>query len=614
MKNLTLFFVAIFWSLAATPASAQVPDSTILSLMEEFNVPGLSISVVTGDEMVNTAFGHADAAGRIPVTTDTPFRIASVAKVLVAATAMIEVADGSIALEDDLSALFPSSGPFSGPVTLHDLLTHSAGFDERLVGYAARSQEAMIPLADYLGSRMPARGWPVGEHINYSNHGMSLAALALQDASDESFADLATRKLFAPLDMTSTTFVSRDIPLPDSPAEPLRCNDAGCETVEHMFSHAYPAGLTFSTAPDMGRFVAAVLEANESGGPLSELIPTRFSHDERIPGMSYGFFNQEYAGWDVRAHAGSVPGYWSLLVVIPEKDMGFFFVANGGSSRFGERMRDELLTSLLGPWNAEKPYQLRSEDPEIRAGVYELTRYSHDTIERFPQIFYNSIQVWASGDTLLVYSGGRVREYLQTGVDLYQNVDGKDQIAFGMRRGEERMFRQSFAYGAGLAAAYEKRPFYRSPGFQNEYGSFLIGLPVIFVFAIWPIGALIALIRRRKKSLDRAENWKFQVAGSTVLAAATGLFVWFGFGFVAMSNRLLENGEMFFGVPEAMQSMTWMPVVHALLTVILIAVCVPVWRDKWWGLVRRLLFSVTVLGLILQLHFLINWNYLPASW
>jgi len=614
MKNI-LAGLVLLWSFTAIQnANAQVKESTIRSLMQEYHVAGMSLSVVRGDSVRNLAFGFADSAERQPVTLETTFRIASVAKVLVAATALSEVAAGSLGLEDDLAGLFRQSGEFNGPITLHDLLTHTAGFDERYVGYAARTSESMIPLAEYLRDRMPPRGWPVGEQISYSNHGMSLAALAVESATNTSFADVATSTLFEPLRMHSTHFLRGGVPIPRGAAEPLRCDDEGCEDVDHIFSHAYPAGLAFSTAPDMGRFISAVLQADRDQTPLAALIPTRFQHDERIPGMSYGFFNQNYGGVKLLAHAGNVPGYWALLIVVPQENVGFFFAANGGSSGFGEKLRDELLEELLGPERLSPVRKNTTEDVSSRAGIYELTRYSHETIERFPQVFLNTITVGASGDTLQVYSGGRVREYVQTADALYQNVDGTDKIAFGTRRGEQRMFRQTVVYGAGLSVAYEKRSWHRAPRFLNEYVSWLLAVPMLVLILVWPIATGIGAFRRKRLGIATSTQKGHSRIALTLLGISMILFTWFGFGFVAMSNRLFGSGEMFYGLPDSLAALIWMPSLHAALTVILAIAVIVAWKNGWWDLFRRIVFTVAFVSVVLQMLFFFNWNYLPIAW
>ncbi len=614
MKKILVGLV-LFSVFAVTPnATAQVKDSAIRSLMEEYNVPGLSLSIVRGDSLTNLAYGYADSAATRPVTPETRFRIASVAKALVAATVLSEVAAGSLGLDDDVSGLTKRSGPFSGPITLHDLLTHTAGFDERFVGYAARSSDTMIPLADYLYDRMPPRGWPVGEQISYSNHGMSLAALAVESAAGNPFAEVAKSTLFEPLGMFSTGFLRNGDAVPSGAAEPLRCREEGCEPVDHIFSHAYPAGLAFSTAPDMGRFVSAVLTAERDQTPLAALIPTRFKHDERIPGMSYGLFNQSYNGFKVLAHAGSVPGYWALMIIVPEKNVGFFFAANGGSSRFGEKLGDELLEDLLGPESLSLVTKRTTEDVAARAGVYEITRYSHETIERFPQVFLNSITVTTSDDTLQVYSGGRVREYVQTGDALYENVDGTDKIAFGTRRGEPRMFRQTFLYGAGLSVAYEKRARHRAPRFLNEYMSWLLAVPIMLLLLVWPLAAGVGAFMRKRSGIKGQNQRGHSRVALIFVGVGIALFTWFGFGFVAMSNRLFDSGEMFYGVPDSLAALTWMPPLHASIALMLAIGVILAWRNMWWDVFRRMVFTVAVVSIALQVAFFINWNYLPIAW
>jgi len=615
------FFVCLALTVpefAARSVYAQPGDATVLRLMEQYDVPGLALAIVRGDSIFLSGYGYSNAGLDTPVTPDTPFRIASVAKTLVAATVLESAAAGYVSLKSDISGLVRNDGPFGGqfggPVRIHDLLTHTAGYDERLVGYAARTSDDMIPLGEYLASRMPNRGWPANEQVSYSNHGMSLAAYGVEYGAEKSFASVAASKLFRPLKMFNTAFITKGMDVPAGAATPLKCSSASCTPVEHVFSHAYPAGLAFSTARDMSNFVSAVLKAEISDSPLSELIPLRFTHDKRIPGMSYAFFNQIHAGQRVLAHAGNVPGYWSLIMIAPDAKAGFFFVTNGGSSRFGERLRDELLREIVGNETFSPPVAAVTEDAALRAGVYESTRYSHRTIERFPQAFANSIELSASGDTLELVSAGRLQKYIQIDEALYQRIDGSDLIAFGNRRGEPRLFRSSFVYGAGLPAAYEKRPSYRAPHFLNEYVSWLLVGPFLLLFPVWPVFASIGAYFRRKKGGEPLRKRKTSRAATLVAFATAVLFGVFGFLFVARSNSLLRSGELFFGMPDSLSTLVWMPLLHIALSAVLLVALVFAWRNKWWDWPRRILYTLVVLGLALQVTFLVSWNYALIQW
>lgn len=614
MKYHLITTLLLVFALFPPRAFSQLSDSLVLELMKQYQVPGLSLAVIQGDSIVTYGWGYTDADRTIAVTADTRFRVASVAKVFVAATVAAEVTAGTVRFDEDILDIGFALDGYSGPLTLHDLLTHTAGFDERLIGYGARTSSQMEPLGEYLADRMPSRGWPAGEQISYSNHGMSLAGYVVEKARDLSFAEIAKSNVFLPLEMHSTGFLTREDRIPANSAEPLRCDENECEKLPFYFSHAYPAGLSFSTANDMSRFISAMLQAETSETSLAHLIPERFTHDTRLSGMSYGFFNQYHQGVRFLSHAGSVPGYWSLLLVSPEAKTGLFFAANGGSSRFGERLRDELLITLLGSKTVNPPQPSITEDPSIRAGIYESTRYSHNTIERFPQVFHNSIEVIADADTLVVVSGGQLRKYIQTGEVLYQNIDGSDKVAFGLRRGKTRLFRSSTVYGAEVPTAYERRPWYRAPGFLNEYASWLLGVPVLVLLIVWPVSIAASFFYRKRRGQPKrlySRKWSITWLTATITAS---LFTVFGLGFVAQSNRLLESGELFFGIPDRMLALTWIPFVHVGLAALMCGALVAVWKHGWWDLMRRLLFSIATALIILQVIFLAQWNYLPPAW
>jgi CubicO group peptidase (beta-lactamase class C family) len=609
-----LFPIALF--LGRAPVQAQVPDSVILRLMEDHSVPGLALAVVRGDSTSLYGWGQASEDPTDLVTPDTPFRIASVAKSLVAATVVTQAVERGIDLNADVEPLigFRLNGPYSEPVTLHHLLTHTGGFDERMVGYAARTSGDMKPLSEYLPERMPERGWPAGAVVAYSNHGMSLAAYVVERAAGTTFGMVASASLFAGLGMTATRFIEAGEEIPPDATPALSCDEGACSAREHLFSHTYPAGLAFSTARDMAAFIGAVLEAQEEGGPLAELIPERFSHDARIPGISYGLFNQGFGPHRIVAHSGSAGGYWALLAMVPEESVGFFFAANGGSSQVGGILRDELLGELLGPQSAPEVRASRTEDPSIRAGTYELTRYSHTTIERLPQLFYNSIRLLARGDSLIVYSGGRREAFVQVDDSLYQGVGGGTLMAFGTREGKEYLFRASDVYGARLPAAYERRSPLTASRFVNEYVSWLMGLPLIFLVLVWPCVAGLSAYRRRRRSQEPAPTRGRQVIATLMALAASLLFTWFGFGFTARSNRLLESGELLYGMTKELTGLLWIPYAHILLTGFLLLALPYAWKQGWWGLPRRLLFSLLIPAVVLQAAFFFQWNYLPATW
>ena len=98
--------------------------------LEQWRLPGLAIAIVARDGLVASAgFGLADVARNEPVTPETRFAIGSIGKSFTAAVLMRLCEEGRVDLGAPLTAYLPwfEGGPSPAPITLHQLLTHSAG-------------------------------------------------------------------------------------------------------------------------------------------------------------------------------------------------------------------------------------------------------------------------------------------------------------------------------------------------------------------------------------------------------------------------------------------------------------------------------------------------------
>ena len=147
--------------------------------LEDYDIPGATVSVVKdGEILFAKGYGQAEVEKGEPVQADeTLFRIASITKLFTTtAAAMQLVEEGKLDLHRNVNTYLtdveiPNTYP-GRPVTLHHLLTHSAGFEEHYTGSGARDASDVEPLDEYLSQQMPARVRPPGEVSSYSNYGM----------------------------------------------------------------------------------------------------------------------------------------------------------------------------------------------------------------------------------------------------------------------------------------------------------------------------------------------------------------------------------------------------------------------------------------------------------
>ncbi len=607
-------------------------DAFVPALMRQYDVPGMALTVVRGDSVeILRGFGLARVADSVPVDPErTVFRVASVAKLFVAAAALTLAERGVLDLDENIQRYAPNlplESRFAEPITLHHLLTHTAGFDERMIGYAATSRSAIRPLGAYLAENLPRRGWGPGEVTGYSNHGMAVAAYLVERATGIPFSEYARDSLFLRLGMTNTSYLDVVTARRGDQASGHLCDADGCTTVDELYSHPYPVGLAYSTAADMARFLIVQLNAGRIDGEaalpaavVARMQAEQFTHDQAIPGMSYGFFNQTELGWRALTHAGGVPGVRSLFLIVPDAGIGFYFVANGGRAGFGAALKDSLLARLLDERQEVRPAQPVSLSPEYVtqfAGPYQLTRYAHFTVEKFPALFATSLVLRSteSGSLVLPIEGRLEFEPIDS--LRFREIGGERVVAF--RRDHRGRVTHLFAampfFGADFPAAFERRHWFDAARLKNEYVSYLVGLPMILMLLVWPVTAAVAAWWGRRRNRARRSATTGSRAAIILAVLFTVLLTWFLFGFIARSTRMLESATgIVTGMTPGMLRLLQLPYALGLLSALVLGFAVIAWRSKFWGPARRVYYTLFSMMALLVVAFLVRWNYLPPVW
>ncbi|MBI4559261.1 MAG: beta-lactamase family protein, partial [Candidatus Hydrogenedentes bacterium] len=245
------------------PAEPAELDAFLTPLLtrqlEELHIPGISFVLVkNGRILFMKGYGYADRDRKLPVDPErTVFRVASVSKVVTATAAMQLVERGMLRVDDPVNAqlkAFQIKETFRPPITLGNLLTHTAGFDESAIGRRARSAADLEPLGAYLAHSIPPQVFPAGTVLNYSNHGMALAGYLVEEASGVPFEKYMDENVFKPLGMTRSSFA-----LPEALAQDLALGyeyDDGVYTPRHYeYIKTIPSSMLVTTASDMARFM-----------------------------------------------------------------------------------------------------------------------------------------------------------------------------------------------------------------------------------------------------------------------------------------------------------------------------------------------------------------------
>ena len=175
-------------------------EEAALRQMEQDSIPGMALTVTDQNGIVfERYFGYSSLEAREPVRDDHLFEIGSIGKSFTCILLLQLAEEGRLSLHDPLAMHLPWFEIRSDfePITLHHLMTHTAGIitgtdfpaDPRYEVFALRETRAVNP---------------PGEHFHYSNVGYKALGMVLERVAGQSYGELVQERILDPLGMHTT--------------------------------------------------------------------------------------------------------------------------------------------------------------------------------------------------------------------------------------------------------------------------------------------------------------------------------------------------------------------------------------------------------------------------
>lgn len=334
-------------------------DRLLPSLMEAHHVPGVAVSLIHDGRVAWVqGYGVADKSADIPVTENTVFQAASISKSVTAWGVMRLVEQGKVDLDAPVSTYLsrwklPPTSFDSNEVTPRRLLSHTAGLS--VGGYLGYEPTQPLPPleteltvgADAAESDGAVRiVYPPGEQVHYSGGGYAVLQLLVEEVSNQSFAEFMQQEVLDPLDMTQSTFEWTRRRQPDV-ATPYGVD--GTVLPLYQFA-AKAAGGLYTTAPDLGRFVAAAM-ADPSGRPrgrdvlgsatVGEMVAPAPNATVKLGPLQVSGYGLGYSihpvllgrGGRIVGHDGSNQGWKTAFLTLPAQGEGIVILTNSETGK-----------------------------------------------------------------------------------------------------------------------------------------------------------------------------------------------------------------------------------------------------------------------------------------
>lgn len=613
--------VAVGLWIGAAAADAPVRHELIASDIESFfdglvplqiesnDIAGVTIAIVKdGKLLFAKGYGFADLETRTPVSPETTlFRTGSVTKLFTWTAVMQLVEQGKLDLDADVSTYldFKIAPAFGKVVTLRNLMTHRAGFQETLKHLGAQNS-GKVDLARYVRENRPDQIFAPGSTPSYSNYGAALAGYIVERVSGVAFDAYVDDKLFKPLGMTNSTLSQ---PLPKALAGQMSkgyiLGSGGAKDFEVI--NGYPAGSQSSSAIDMTKFMLAHLDGGAVGEQrilkaetLALMHDSITKTDPRANGMALGFYEERRNGMQIIGHGGDTVYFHSDLHLIPTEKLGFF-VSYNSAGRGSPPPRGPLWGKFLDryfpfepPVTAVKTSGLSAKDV---AGNYISSRRAETSALKFlTELSQPSVTATADGTlTVDAFTGlnGQPIIWTAMGDGEFRAKFGQGKLVF-LKAGDGAMTMLSGAAGVAI--------FQRVPDLRQALvtlGVFGMSLLIVALNLVaWPVAAVV----RRHYGVEQGWTlWERTLRLGTMLTSLALLIFVVGFGVVIIGAASTSPWGLDSSLDAGLHQLQQIGMIGAAGVLVVLLNVIQAWRNPvrgFWGRVKESLVLAALLGLL----------------
>ena len=328
------------------PTAEAVNDDLLRRAKAGFN--GAIVVEKEGKVVLKAGYGWANRAEQLPFSTSTIAQVGSLTKQFTAAAIVALSLKNRLRLTDPISKYLNDVPSPANSITIHQLLTHTAGLMDNCGGDFDR-----ITRAEMI-SRCLTNPKPPGQFL-YSNLGYSLLAAVVESVTHKSLDNYLTEHFFKPLKMNSTGYF-----FPDSVRSRMASGYTAMGTNPPISDRLKSMGDAFWNLKGNGGIQGSVddmylwYRALSDGPVISKAVRTTLmtpyvTRDDGIK-HGYGWFIRDRADGQVEqvSHTGSDGVFLSVFVWRPI-DKSFFYLVTNNRDQAGADLARTILEIVKAP-------------------------------------------------------------------------------------------------------------------------------------------------------------------------------------------------------------------------------------------------------------------------
>lgn len=427
LKATALAALALCFSSAAWAEPPANLANRVEEIRNQVGVPGMSVAIVeNGQTTFAQGFGLRRLGTNERVDADTIFQLGSVGKAFTSAALAVLVDRGEIAWDDPVTEHIPYFQMYdpwvTREMTVRDLLVHRSGLglgagDLMFVPRSSRSREDTVRALRHIRPSTSFR-----TSYNYDNVLYAVAGQLIEEVTGKTWERFMREDVLVPAGMRTATsdrverrrtrnrawpHGRRDGPMAGMGTQEVMDDSGRAEFDPELGSNAAPAGGVAASANDMGRWLAIQLArgATPEGGRLFSEAQSRemwrpqihvpfgqapepvAASTPQFNSYALGWTERDYQGHRLMMHTGAVFGAQAILILIPERNVGFSVAVNSEDGEAALGVAYELLDHYLGrryyDWGAAWQTFVQRRD---QAAVAALQQQAASPVQSQPSL------------------------------------------------------------------------------------------------------------------------------------------------------------------------------------------------------------------------------------
>lgn len=271
---------------------------------------GVVLIAKDGKVLFSKAYGEANKEKHIKNNLNTKFDICSIGKIFTSTSIMLLARKGLLKTSDPVIKYLPDF-PFGNKITIHHLLTHTAGFGSFFaIDEYQQNMDKMRSVKDIvkLIYKQKLEFDTPGENWQYSNSGIVILGAVIEKISGMSYGEFIEKNIFIPLKMKDSGLKYHEDKVENRSIGYIKNNDGTFKNNIGIIPPASPAGGLLTTVNDLLLFDQALYGNSLLNEEFKKMMFTPFLNNYAYCWMVSNKYNNVTVG-----HSGGAPGANSMF-------------------------------------------------------------------------------------------------------------------------------------------------------------------------------------------------------------------------------------------------------------------------------------------------------------